>query len=310
MVQSNKWQLKFYQLYSPKRNVFSTTLYLVLLNYLFFHTQTLKSSLVWNKLNFFKLRQLAWLDKRVFRKEKNYFSTLPKFLVTERQVTTPKRINIQSRFQNLWFLFLQTWALTRSKSNLHYTTHRDFRLFFLSLSRNAPTNGLVNPRGYYNRWITTYNLLFNLFFVDSFTQVLCSKIFIEEALVFNWEYSYRNYKLFKYVQPFLMFSDLSHGESVHDVIARLLDNQIDFVLVLDFKSHNKFLKHLQSYHVFMIGLTPINYSPWSVSYPIPTFSDSPTAQLLFLKFLLRLQLNARNERYTNQFQLRNRDNNL
>ena len=54
---------------------------------------------------------------------------------------------------------------------------------------------------------------------------------------------------------------MSHGESVHDVIARLLDKDLDFLLVVDLKTHNKLLKHLKSYHVFMVGLTPINYAP-------------------------------------------------
>ena len=163
---------------------------------------------------------------------------------------------------------------------------------------------LVNPRGYYNRWISTYNFIFNLFFVDSFAQVLSNRFFIEEALVFNWEYSYKNYKVFKYVQPFLIFSDTSHGESVHDVIARLLDNNLDFLIVVDLKTHNKLLKHLKSYHVFMVGLTPINYSPWSVAYPVPTFSDSYAAQFFFLKFVLRLQAQSRNEKYLRQLNLR------
>lgn len=307
MLQQKNWQIVSHQSHFSKPTNLPITLYLVLLHYLFFHFQTLKPFLAWNKVNLFKTRQLAWLDKRIFRKEKNYFSIPPKFAITERHTSTPKRISLERRSHYLWFFFLQTWALIRPKANVHYTTHRDFRLFFLSLSRNAPVNGLVNPRGYYNRWVSTYNLLFNLFFVESFTQVLSSKLFIEEALVFNWEYSYRNYKLFKYVQPFLTLSDLSHGESVHDVISRLLDNQIDFLIILDFKSHNKLLKHLRSYHLFMIGLTPINYSPWSVSYPIPTFSDSYTSQLFFLKYLLRLQLYTRNERYANQFQLQHRN---
>lgn len=140
--------------------------------------------------------------------------------------------------------------------------------------------------------------------MDSFTQVLSNRFFVEEALVFNWEYSYKNYKLFKYVQPFLTFSDMSHGESIHDVIARLLDNDLDFLLVLDLKTHNKLLKHLKGYHVFMVGLTPINYAPWGVSYPVPTFSDSYAAQFFFLKFVLRLQMHARGERYLQQLNLK------
>ena len=88
-----------------------------------------------------------------------------------------------------------------------------------------------------------------------------SRFFVEEALVFNWHYSYKNYRLYKFVQPFVMFSDTPHGEFIHDVVARLLTQNLDFLVVLDLRSHDKLLKYLKRYHVFMVGLTPINYSP-------------------------------------------------
>lgn len=258
----------------------------------------------WNKLNFNESRRLAWLKNRSFRKENLHLYGSRRVQITSRAPIFPKRIHAGPHSKDLWVLFLQTWALARPKSNAHYNVHRDFRLFFLSLARTSPSGALVNPKGYYNRWVNTYNFLFNLFFVNSFTQVLTNKFFIEEALIFNWEYSYKNYKLFKYVQPFLTFSDMSHGESVHDVIARLLDKDLDFLLVVDLKTHNKLLKHLKSYHVFMVGLTPINYAPWGVSYPVPTFADSYASQLHFLKFIMRLQMHAKGESHANQWGLR------
>ena len=97
--------------------------------------------------------------------------------------------------------------------------------------------------------------------MDSFAQVLGSRFFIEESLVFNWQYSYKNYKLYKFVQPFILFSDTSHGEFIHDVVAKLLNQNLDFLIIIDLKSHDKLLKYLKRYHIFMIGLTPINYSP-------------------------------------------------
>ena len=304
MLPLNNWRLSLLQPRIKNCYTFLPLLYLSFIQGLGYYTQTSRSTIWWERLYFYESRQLAWMKRRSFRKENFHAHGNIRFQITSRTFTYPKRIRLDTRANTIWTLFLQTWALARPKSNMHYTVHRDFRLFFLSLARTSPNGALVSPKGYYNRWVNTYNFLFNLFFVNSFTQVLANKFFIEEALVFNWEYSYKNYKVFKYVQPFLIFSDMSHGESVHDVIARLLDNNLDFLLVVDLKTHNKLLKHLKSYHVFMVGLTPINYAPWGVSYPVPTFADSYVSQLFFLKFVMRLQMHARGKRYSTQLALR------
>ena len=234
----------------------------------------------------------------MFSRSINEFQPALRFnkLLDSTNPTVPSSIKIKSH-DSLWYLFLQTWALTRPKGNIHYSVERDFRLFFLALAKKSTQSSLVNPRGYYNRWVSSYNFMFNLFFVDSFTQLMGSRFFVEEALVFNWHYSYKNYRLYKFVQPFIMFSDTPHGEFIHDVVARLLSQNLDFLVVVDLRSHDKLLKYLKRYNVFMVGLTPINYSPWAVSYPIPSFSDSYLSQYYFLRFILKLQSSARVESY-------------
>ena len=188
----------------------------------------------------------------------------------------------------------------RPKGNFHYSVHRDFRLFCMTPADKAGQNTLVNPRGYFQRWVASYNFLFNLFFVESFVQLMGNKLFLEETLVFNWHYSFKDYKIFRFVQPFLMFSDMPHGEFVHDVLTTLLDQQLDFMIIIDLQTHRKLLRYLKNYHVFMIGLTPINYSPWTVSYPIPTFADSHLSQFLFLKFILKLYSHAKSCSHKNK----------
>ena len=130
-----------------------------------------------------------------------------------------------------------------------------------------------------------------------------SRLFLEESLVFNWQGDKRGYKLYKYTQPFLMFSDLAHGEFVHEVADALIERNLDFLIVVDIKTHTRFLNYVRARHVFMIGLTPVNYSPWQVSYPIPAFSDSYLTQYFFLKFVLRLHLHARSLNYVKLFNL-------
>ena len=250
----------------------------------------------------YETRRVLWFKKRLFSRSKYEFQPELRFnkLLNSTNPVIPVSVKLRSH-DALWHLFLQTWALTRPKGNVHYSVERDFRLFFLALAKKSTRSSLVNPRGYYNRWISSYNFVFNLFFVDSFTQLIGSRFFIEEALVFNWHYSYKNYRLFKFVQPFIMFSDTPHGEFIHDVVARLLSQNLDFLVVVDLRSHDKLLKYLKRYNAFMVGLTPINYSPWSVSYPIPAFSDSYLTQYYFLRFILKLQVSARVESYARSF---------
>jgi hypothetical protein len=259
----------------------------------------LSTSISWSQLRSLETKRLGWLHNKTYRKnhlllnDEKQFSKLPNFK------RTPNALITRRSETSLWPVFLQSWSVMRPKGNIHYTTNRDFRLFFLTTAPESGHNTLVSPRGYFSRWVDSYNFVFNLFFVDSFAQLMGSRLFVEESLVFNWQYSFKNYKLYKFVQPFLIFSDASYGEFVHDVISSLFRQNLDFLLILDLKSHDKLLKHLRRYHIFMIGLTPINYSPWVVSYPIPAFSDSYLTQYYFLTFVLRLYSHARSCSYLN-----------
>ena len=296
------WNLRHPKLSTSPSAVFYPLLYLLLIKRLGSYPSFSPSSIFWNQIYIYETRRIRWLKKRLFSRSRYEFQPALRFskLLDHTTPTVPVSLKLKSH-NVLWHLFLQTWALTRPKGNIHYSVEKDFRLFFLALAKKSPQSSLVNPRGYYNRWINSYNFVFNLFFVDSFAQLMGSRFFIEEALVFNWHYSYKNYRLYKFVQPFIMFSDTPHGEFIHDVVARLLTQNVDFLIVVDLRSHDKLLKYLKRYHAFMVGLTPINYSPWTVSYPIPAFSDSHLTQYYFLRFILKLQVSARVESYSRRY---------
>ena len=298
------WNLDITRLPNAGRKSFVPLLYLLLLKRLKTYSSSFPAPVFWLQLQTSETRRVGWMQKRIFRRARFELNPNIRFAESTYHKTRPLVSRLEHHSEKkLWRLFLQTWSIMRPKGNIHYAIERDFRLFFLSLNKKSMNSSLVNPRGYYNRWVNSYNFIFNLFFVESYVQLMGSRFFIEEALVFNWQYSYKNYRLYKFVQPFIMFSDIAHGEFIHDVVARLLYQNLDFLIVLDLKSHDKLLKYLKRYHVFMLGLTPINYSPWVVSYPIPAFSDSYLIQYYFLRFTLKLQMSARTESYNRKVSL-------
>ena len=188
----------------------------------------------------------------------------------------------------LWALFLHAWEIARPRSNYIFSTHREFRLMFLSSTPEKFADSLVSAEKYFLRWVDSYNLLYNMLHAASSIQLLSNKSFIEESLVFNWQHSVKNYKLFKFVQPFFMFKDAVHGAAIHTSIFAIFLQKLDFAIVVDVKNHFKLLRYLQRYSLYTIGLVPTNYSPWIVSYPVPYFSDSSLSQLYFLKWVLHI----------------------
>jgi hypothetical protein len=205
--------------------------------------------------------------------------------------------------QKLWTLFLQVWSFSRPKGNFHYTPNRDFRVMFFAPAPESRSEALVSASRYFARWTDSYDLLRNLFYVNGRTQLLTNKFFIEEALAFNWQYSLKNYKLFRYVQPFFMLKDAVHGESIHSSIFSMFMQKLDFLIITDLKNHFTLLGYLRRYNLYSIGLIPSNYSPWKVSYPIPTFSDSQLDQYLFLRWLVSIKHSSTYERYRHSLQM-------
>jgi len=202
-----------------------------------------------------------------------------------------------SRF--LWSAFLNSWGSTRPKSNLHYHTNRDFQLMFLSHSTDDLAVSVISARKYFARWVDAYNLLFNIFYSDASIQMMSNRLFIEESLVFNWQYSSRNYKIFKYTQPYFMFKDFTHGGFVRSAVFSIFLQNIDLGIIVDMNNHKILRGHLRRYGLYMVGLVPINYSPWKVSYPIPAFSDSQLSQFYFIKWLFFIRGRAENHKYQN-----------
>lgn len=304
MLSRNYWQIKAPNKYNSLPSYLTFVLYLRSLNVIkqVIQPATLENSILWNLLFQVKVRGIGWTTRG---QGDRYRDVSRKSVKLRKPTLSQRNPNIKIIFNkqdSLWALFTQNWATFRPKSNAIYSTNRDFRLFFLAGSPERSFSAVISSQRYFLRWVDSYNFLFNLFYVESNSQLLTNKVFIEESLAFNWHLSYKNYKLFRLVQPFFMFKDAAHGASIHKSVFLIFLQKLDFTILVDIKSHEKLLQYLQRYGMFIVSLVPINYSPWKVSYPIPTFSDSAVSQYYFLRWLFFIKGSADSARFTRLLQ--------
>ena len=219
-----------------------------------------------------------------------------KILVKPTYSLTSVRFSEKSTLLQIFHGF---WEVSRPKSNHLSWTHQDFRLMFMRSHPQLATlnSAIINSERYFSRWVDSYNLMFNLFYTSPTSQLLTNKVFLEESLIFNWHYSTKNYKLFKYIQPFYSLKDSLHGEAIHGSVFAIFLQRLEFMVVADILNHRNLLKYMRRYGLYSIGLVPASHSPWEVSYPIPSVSDSLATQLFFLKWILLVSSRTRILKY-------------
>lgn len=199
--------------------------------------------------------------------------------------------------ENLFSWFKEYWTLHQAKGNYIWTTHADYKLMFLvSMDRRGFYNTMAVSR-FYVRWSGGVNLLSNLTFFNASVYAFTSKVFVEEALTFNWNLSYMNYKLFKYAHQLFYFSDSSYGNYTRLSYRFLEQWDVDAALVTDVKSHEKNIFYLTRFGYYTVGLAPANYNPWLLSFPIPLLGDSILGQYYFLVTTLRAGALGRRARF-------------
>ena len=256
------------------------------------------TTLYWSILHKHNMAEVGWSKFKTFRRWQDNSSRLRDPNRSKDPSCGVKYYRLQDSQTSPWTHFLAYWAQVRPKTNDIYFVHSEFRVMFMSGANLNSTLDLVSIRRIYTRWLSSHNLLLNLFYSKSTVQALTHKLFLEESLVFNWHYSYQNYKLFKYIQPFFLFSDTPHGGYIHSAIRLILKQKIDWLLIVDLDSHRNLISYLQKVNFYSIGLCPVNYSPWLLSYPIPSYSDSKLSQYYFFKWIFMLRSKADIKRFS------------
>ena len=190
------------------------------------------------------------------------------------------------------------WRLYQTKGSSQYQVNRDFKVLFFICTDQSSVYDLIGLQKFYLRWEAALNLMFNLAFHDARLVAFSNKIFIEEALAFNWSLNLQNFKLFKFSQSILYFKDSAYGEQTEEIYDYIRDNlNWEAALVTDVKAHEKNLFFLQRSNIFQIGLVPANYSPSILSFGVPLMGESLLGQHYFFNVALRMTLSGRSYRF-------------
>ena len=189
-------------------------------------------------------------------------------------------------------LFGGYWSQLAVRTDYNYAAHKEFLLAFMSPSYDKRLYGILSASSYFKKWFEGHNFLLNIFSADPVMQMFSGKTFIEETLTFNWHLAKKNATLFKLVNSPLNFIDTRYsGLNVYRT-ERLRMLGTDLIFLMDFKAQEKTMFFLRKESFYLVGLVPINYSPWLVSYAFPSFSDSDLAQLFFFSYLNQVRASA------------------
>lgn len=193
--------------------------------------------------------------------------------------------------------FKEYWVLQQSRPDVDWTPHAHFRLMFAIATDTRGVYGTLGLSKVYLRWSTAFTLLLNLFFFQSPTLSFANKIFVEETMSLNWHLSYSSYKLFKYSQNLVYFRDSRYGNETREGYFELAREDYEVAIMSDVKYHEKNLFFLRTFNYYVIGLSPANYDPWELSFPIPLIGDSLLGQHYFLATVAQTASSARMARF-------------
>jgi len=194
-------------------------------------------------------------------------------------------------------LFKEYWLLHQTRLNVRWTTHQAFKtMFFVSLDRQGSYN-VIGLSKFYLRWKNAHTLLLNLFFFESSIFTFTNKLFLEEALVFNWNLNFVEYKFFKFSQNLIYFRDNPYGHETDYLFDYFNQYKLDAAIVTDLKTHEKNIFFMKRFNFYIIGLNPSNYNPELFSFPIPLLGDSLLGQHHFLESMLRILGLARRTKF-------------
>jgi energy-converting hydrogenase Eha subunit C len=174
--------------------------------------------------------------------------------------------------------------------------HHSFRTFYLSNMAGGLT--IISIPKLFQKWKSSYFLLFNLYYhgVDMLT--FSPAFFKREVLSLNWAF-HKNFQfMWRYTRPFLVFKPnkiTNHGDFVFRKLRAL---GLSVGIVTDVLYHNKTIYYLKRTGFYSIGLVPTIYNAYTVDFAIPTAYDSIFTQIFFVRFLIRVKQDASTAYFT------------
>lgn len=185
---------------------------------------------------------------------------------------------------NFFFLF----SFSMYKSAFKKTSF--FNFFFVNNYNSKLT--IVNVNKFIDRWLDSYNLLFNVFYYNFHPLVYASPLFKNETLSLNWFYNNWDVNLWRYYFSFFVFKVNKFTKKINFFYEKLKETRDNFFIVTDCLYHFKNLYYFRKTLSYTIGLVNVSQNPWIVSYPILTFADNYLNQLFFFKLIFYLSKQA------------------
>ena len=186
-------------------------------------------------------------------------------------------------FKFSYKLFLTYLTFNQLKFTTYFNSHPHFKLLFQSIIKKSVA--VINTNSFYKRWSNTYLFLYNLFYYKSFFLLFGPQILKLEILSFNFSHSNPYTQSLTLKKPLFFFKDTFYGWETLNIFEELQSKKLNTYFILDILKHPRTLFYLRSTNAYTIGLIGSNQNPWTVSYPIPSFTINLFLQYFFLKLL-------------------------
>jgi len=140
-----------------------------------------------------------------------------------------------------------------------YKVHAAYKLFFQVMQQHNQV--VINPTHLYQRWLHTYELLFNLFYYKTLTYTFGPQYLQDEIYALNWSMPHPTQRVFKHSAPQYLFQDSVYGHESLKVFNQFKRLEVGAAMLLDLTLHKKTLYYLRQMGVYTIGLTPSYIDP-------------------------------------------------
>lgn len=258
------------------------------LYYIFFKTPALSKKFKNNGYH-------APMNKKIFNKFNNFlpsynlnknsnWESFSSFDSSMNKIEQTNLIKINWTLSNLFFLFNYSVFNVKFKKN--------HNLSFFSITTSKEKIIVINSQKLINRWKSSYDFMFNIFYFDLNFTIFSSPVFKKETLSVNWSSISWSLSLWKYYSPFFIFQPNRYNKKIEFFFKKLKQIDISFFIVTDCLYHYKNLFYLKKNNSFTLGLINFYDNPWIVSYPIISFFDNYLIQSFFFKIIIYLQKQA------------------
>jgi hypothetical protein len=148
---------------------------------------------------------------------------------------------------------------------------------------------ILNYKLYLNRWLTSYDLIFNLSYFNISKLFFTSPLFYNQNNALNWFNFTWTFELWHWFQNLFIFQTPRHDPKVRYFFSTIKKYNVSCAIITDTNYHLKTIFYLKKSYFFTIGLIHLNENPFLVEYPVISFFNNYLIQSFFIKFIFFIQ---------------------